>query len=27
VLQTRNPAHVAEVVAALQAAGFAASGY
>ena len=27
VLQTRNPAHVAEVVAALQAAGFAAAGY
>jgi threonine dehydratase len=27
VLQTRNPAHVAEVLAALQAAGFAASGY
>lgn len=27
VLQTRNPVHVAEVIAALQAAGFAAAGY
>ncbi|MFO1271493.1 MAG: threonine ammonia-lyase [Rubrivivax sp.] len=27
VLQTRNPAHVAEVVSALQAAGFAAASY
>jgi threonine dehydratase len=27
VLQTRNPGHVAEVVAALQRAGFAAQSY